>query len=100
MAGIPIKPLVGLVAATGLGAGLLLSRVIKSDVSGPRSVAGEHSIAAGHDEKKLGSDHCDCLPLWQCMSAKCNGEACSACAPLEQQLAACMAKSAAPKTWG
>jgi len=49
-------------------------------------------LEAAHDDVRLGNDHCDCVPLWECMVANCDGESCKACDHLDIQLRACLAK--------
>ena len=56
------------------------------------SESGEVGLTVAHDDVRLGSDHCDCTPLWECMVAKCEGQSCKTCAPLELQLRTCLAK--------
>uniref|UniRef100_A0A7S0VZA3 Uncharacterized protein n=1 Tax=Hemiselmis tepida TaxID=464990 RepID=A0A7S0VZA3_9CRYP len=83
-------------AAAALSAGALsyaAADYTYRSASRPTAQSRPVALEAAHDEKHLGSDHCDCAPLWECMSAKCNGESCAACAPLEMQLRACLAKS-------
>jgi hypothetical protein len=92
MAAIPLRRALGAVLA-GCGAAVGTYAVMGSrDISGPRSVLTDNAIPVAHDEQKMGSQHCDCAPLWECMQTKCRGESCSECATLEQQLRACMSK--------
>lgn len=58
----------------------------------PLSGSSPSELAASHDDAKLGNDHCDCTPLWECMVAKCHGESCKACDYLDIQLRTCLAK--------
>jgi hypothetical protein len=91
MAAIPLRAFGAILAGCGAAAGAyVFSRTQESP--GPHSVLKDNALPAAHDKQTLGSDHCDCSPLWECMQAKCRGELCSECAPLEQQLRACMAK--------
>eukprot|EP00282_Hemiselmis_andersenii_P023065 CAMPEP_0172018142 /NCGR_PEP_ID=MMETSP1041-20130122/11945_1 /TAXON_ID=464988 /ORGANISM="Hemiselmis andersenii, Strain CCMP439" /LENGTH=102 /DNA_ID=CAMNT_0012673229 /DNA_START=11 /DNA_END=319 /DNA_ORIENTATION=- len=86
------------ITAAALSAGALtyaVSDYTYRSTSRPTLAAQSRPVAleTADDAKRLGNDHCDCTPLWECMVAKCNGETCAACAPLETQLRACLAKS-------
>lgn len=58
----------------------------------PLSSSNPSALETAHDDVKLGNDHCDCVPLWECMVANCGGETCKACDHLDIQLRACLAK--------
>jgi hypothetical protein len=53
----------------------------------------KHSTAAESEiTRKTETEECDCVPMWECMQAKCNGDVCSSCEKEEKILRACLAR--------
>ncbi len=82
----------GLALASTMSVAALSYRANAVEVS---SKEGRHHASITENSeivRQQTTEECDCVPMWECMQSKCNGEICKSCENEEKLLRACLAR--------
>ena len=82
------------VGGLAIASSLAVANISNRNISGEIPTAKHQSISSSESEivRKQDSEECDCVPMWECMQAKCNGDVCKSCEKEEKILRACLAR--------